>query len=407
VTGPPGSPRDDDPGPAGWSVGRVRAPAFWRNVRVLQVLGQVVFVLVLLWLLRGLYENLRSSVGRIGLDLSFDFLQTRAGIPIKEGISYDPNQSYLRAYLVGLVNTLRVAGVGIVLATTLGLIAGVARLSPNWLIRRTAQVYVEVFRNTPVLVQIVFWYFAVILALPVIGGGSLGGVAFLSNRGTAIPWPRGEPGAGVWALLVLAGIPLAGLAHRWRTRVNERIGEPTRPLAWAAGAFLAVAIAGFVLTGSPVRFDVPELVGRRYEGGFQLSGEFTAVLLGLVVYTAAFIAEIVRGSILAVEKGQKEAAMALGLHPAQQLRLVVLPQAMRIAIPPINSQFLNLTKNSSLAVAVGYPELGSISSTIINQAGRATQVTLLVMLTYLTISLAISVCMNLLNRSVAYRGVRR
>jgi general L-amino acid transport system permease protein len=391
----------------GSSAVGVARPAPWRNVRVLRVAGQVVFVLVFLWIVRALYQNLGTGVERIGLDLSFDFLETRAGFSIKEGISYNPNQSYLRAYIVALVNTLRVAGIGIVLATILGLVTGVARLSTNWLVRKIAQVYVEVIRNTPVLIQIVFWYFAVILALPVIGGGSIGGIAFVSNRGTVIPWPRGEPGAGAWGVFLLAALAGAALAWWWRNRVNEATGRPAHRVWWSVGAFLAIAVIGFFVTGRPFGFDVPEIVGRGYEGGFELSPEFTAVLLGLIVYTAAFIAEIVRGSILAVDRGQKEAAMALGLTPFQQLRLVVLPQAMRIAIPPINSQFLNLTKNSSLAVAVAYPELGSISSTIINQAGRAAQITILVMLTYLTLSLVISSLMNVLNRAVAYRGARR
>jgi general L-amino acid transport system permease protein len=392
---------------SGACAAQVRRPAIWRNVRVLRVAAQVVFVVLIVWIGRELYLNLEFGVRRIGLDLSFDFLGTRAGIPIKEGIDYNPNQSYLRAYVVALVNTIRVAGVGLVLATVLGLLAGVARLSSNWIVRKIAQVYVESIRNTPVLIQIVFWYVAVILALPVIGSGSIGGFAFFSNRGAAIPWPRGEGGAGFWGLFVLGAVAVAAFAWLWRLRVNEATGRPSRHVVWALGAFLAVAAVGFLVTGMPVRFDIPELVGRTYVGGFQLSAEFTAILIGLVVYTAAFIAEIVRGSILAVDKGQKEAAAALGLKPFQQLRLVVLPQAMRIAIPPINSQFLNLTKNSSLAVAVGYPELGSISSSIINQAGRATQVTILVMLTYLTLSLLISIAMNVLNRTVAYRGVRR
>lgn len=389
------------------SAARAGRPAVWRDVRVLRIVGQAVFVLVAIWFFRTLYRNLQANVGRFGVDLSFDFLETRSGIPIKEGIDYNPNQSYWRAFAVALVNTIRVAGLGLVLTTVLGVIVGVARLSTNWLVRRLAQVYVEAIRNTPVLIQIVFWYVAVILTLPVIGGGSVGGIVFVSNRGTAVPWPRGQPGAGTWGLFLLAALAAAAVAWWWRTRVHERTGRPARRTTWALAVFVAIAAVGFLLAGQPVRLDVPEIAERRYVGGFQVSGEFTAVLLGLVVYTAAFIAEIVRGSILAVDKGQKEAAMALGLQPTQQLRLVVLPQAMRIAIPPINSQFLNLTKNSSLAVAVAYPELSSISSTMINQAGRAFQVTILVMLTYLALSLIISALMNLLNRSVAYRGVRR
>jgi general L-amino acid transport system permease protein len=383
-------------------------PPFWRDVRVLRVAGQAVFVLLIVVVARETFLNLQFGVRRQGIDLSFDFLQQRAGFEIKEGIDYSPSQSFFKAFRVGVVNTIAVASVGILLATVLGLLIGVARLSTNWLIRRIAQTYVEVIRNVPVLVQIIFWYVAVVLALPVIGGGlSVWGVAFLSNRGAAIPWVRAGPGVGAFGLVVLAGLVAAAGAWRWRARVNERTGEPPRRFVYAAGVFLAIVVPGFVATGSPLSIDVPRVERFGYEGGFQASPEYTALLLGLVIYTAAFIAEIIRGSIQAVTKGQKEAAEALGLTPGQQLRLVVLPQALRIAIPPLNSQYLNLTKNSSLAVAIGYPEIISVSGTIINQAGRATQMLLLVMATYLLLSLLISAVMNGLNRLVASRGALR
>jgi general L-amino acid transport system permease protein len=385
----------------------VARPPLWRNVRVLRVLGQAVFVVLLVIVAREAFLNLEYGVREQNLDLSFDFLQQRAGFAIKEGIDYSPNESFSSAFLVGVVNTIRVALVGIVLATILGLVMGVARLSPNWLVRRIAQVYVEVTRNTPVLVQIIFWYVAVILALPVIEGGlSLWGLAHVSNRGTAIAWFGLEGGAGTWALFLVAAAVAGFRVARWRTGVGERTGRPAPRLPWAAGTFLAVAVVGFVLTGTPVESDVP-VVGRfGYDGGLQVSPEYTALLLGLVIYTGAFITEIVRGSIQAVPKGQKEAAEALGLTPRQQLRLVVLPQALRVAIPPLNSQYLNLLKNSSLALAIGYPEIVSVSNTIINQAARATQMLLLVMVTYLVMSLAISAGMNALNRAVTRKGRR-
>jgi general L-amino acid transport system permease protein len=382
-------------------------PPLWRNVRFLRILGQAVFVLLLVIVIREAFLNLEFGVQEQNLDLSFDFLRQRAGFAIKEGIGYSPNESFLSAFLVGVVNTIRVALVGIVLATFLGLIMGVARLSSNWLVRRMAQVYVEIVRNTPVLVQIIFWYIAVILALPVIEGGlSLWDLAFVSNRGTAVAWFRLEDGAEAWGLFLAAGAVAGAIVLRRRTRLVERTGRSAPRVLWAVGAFLVVAALGFLLSGTPVAADVPEVGRFGYEGGLQVSPEYTALLLGLVIYTGAFIAEIVRGSIQAVPKGQKEAAEALGLTPRQQLRLVVLPQALRIAIPPLNSQYLNLTKNSSLALAIGYPEIVSVSNTIINQAARATQMLLLVMATYLLITLSISAVMNALNRAVTRKGRR-
>jgi general L-amino acid transport system permease protein len=382
-------------------------PPVWRDVRFLRVLGQALFVVAVVLVAREALLNLRFGVDEQNVDLSFDFLRQRAGFAIGEGIEFSPNQSYLDAFWVAVVNTIRVALAGIVLATILGLVLGVARLSPNWLVRRVAQVYVEVVRNIPVLVQIIFWYVAVILALPVIGGGaSLGGVVFISNRGTAIPWARAEPGAELWLVVLAAGAVGAWTVARWRRAVADGTGRPAHRGLWALGTFALVGAVGFVATGMPVSIEVP-VVGRfGYSGGFRLSPEYTALLLGLVIYTAAFIAEIVRGSILAVPRGQKEAAEALGLTPRQQLRLVVLPQALRIAIPPLNSQYLNLTKNSSLGLAVAYPEIVAVSSTIINQAARATQVLLLMMATYLILSLILSGAMNALNRAVVRRGER-
>jgi general L-amino acid transport system permease protein len=387
-------------------AGRARPP-FWRNIRVLRALGQALFVLVIVYVFREMFLNLQFGLDRQGQSLNFDFLQQRAGFAIKEGISFSPNQTFVRALQVGLVNTLRVAVFGIILASVLGLVMGVARLSTNWLVRKIAQVYVEAVRNTPLAVQLVFWFVAVILALPAIQGGfSLWGVAFLSNRGSAVPWFRANDSFGLWAVFLLVGLVAAFFVRRWRTGVNEGTGEPARAFLWTAGVFLAVAAVGYLVAGSPLRIDVPKLLVRTYEGGAQLSPEYTALLLGLVVYTGAFIAEIVRGSILAVSKGQKEAGEALGLTPRQQLRFVVLPQALRVAIPPINSQYLNLTKNSSLGLLIGYPDIVSVGRTIANQAGGATQVLLIWMATFLTLSLTISFFMNLLNRAVTRRGAR-
>jgi general L-amino acid transport system permease protein len=385
---------------------RVRTPP-WRDVRAQRVAGQIAFVVVAVLVAREAFLNLEFGVERQAQDLSFGFLRSRAGFGIKEGITYSPNDTVLRAFVVGIANTIRVALAGIVLASILGLIVGVARLSSNWLVRRAALVYVEAFRNTPVLIQIIFWWSAVFLALPAISRSvSIFGLVLVSNRAAAIPWLRPTEGAGVWAITVLAGSVAAVIVWVWRTRVNERTGEPHHRVLWAGGLFLAVALAGFAGTG-PLVADVPEALERGYRGGFQLTPEFAALLMGLVFYTAAFIAEIVRGSIQAVERGQKEAAEALGLSRFQQLRFVVLPQALRIAIPPINSQYLNLMKNSSLAIAIGYPEIASVSNTIINQKAHETQVLFLMMGTYLAISLAISLVMNVVNRAVTVEQEHR
>jgi len=376
-------------------------------VRFLRVLGQVVFVLVVLFALQQLYLNMEYGFRQRGITLDFQFLEQRAQFDIKEGIAYSSNSSYWRALQVGLFNTIRVAASGIVLASILGLFIGVARLSTNWLVRNVARVYVELFRNTPVLIQIIFWYVAVILTLPLVQGEEASGFAFLTNRGGAVPWPRFHGESGPWGLWLLAALAVAAGAWAWRTRRSDRTGDPHHRILWGLGLFVLVAGVGYVATGGPLEIDAPEATRFGFVGGLQVSGEFAAVLLGLVFYTAAFIAEIIRGSILAVDKGQKEAAAAMGLSAFQQLRFVVLPQALRIAVPPINSQYLNLTKNSSLAAAIAFPDLASVSSTIINQAGRPFQILIIIMSTYLIMSLLISTVMNVLNRTVALRGARR
>jgi general L-amino acid transport system permease protein len=383
-------------------------PPLWRNVLFRRIVGQVVFAVLLVAAGRELFLNLEFNVAQRAQDLGFGFLNSQAGFPIGEGIEYSTGDPISRAFVVGLANTLRVSALGLVLATILGLFIGIARLSPNWLVRRISQMYVDVIRNTPVLIQIVFWWAAVFLAIPTIQNSlSFFGVAYLSNRGAVIPWFRLESGASTWRWFLLAAVVAAVALWRWRTRRHERTGQPHHRVRWSLGAFVAIAVSGFVLTGTPTDANIPQVLERSYEGGVRFSPEFAALLVGLVIYTAAFIAEIIRGSIQAVPKGQREAAEALGLSRWQQLRFVILPQALRIAIPAINSQYLNLMKNSSLALAIGFPDLAHVSSSIINQRGHEPQMLLLMMGTYLTISLTISVVMNILNRSVAAKGGRR
>jgi len=375
-------------------------------VRVLRAAGQVVFVVVLVVIAREMYLNASFALGSAGRELSYTYLDSRAGFGIKEHVlGYSPNQPLFKAFLAGATNAMLVAAIGIVMATVLGVLIGIARLSSNWMVKKIALVYVEVFRNTPLLVQVIFWYVAVILAIPRIESSvSVFGLAFVSNRGAALPGIRSGADFGTWLLFVLAALLVAATVWRWRSRVHERAGEPHYRWLLSLGVVAVLAGAGYVLLGDAFRVELPELSAHGYSGGLQISPEFAAILVALVVYTAAFIGEIVRGSIMAVSKGQKEAAQALGLSPGQQLRLVVLPQAMRVAIPPINNQYLNLWKNTSLAFAVGFPDLINISTTMVNQAGHALETFSLVVGTYLGTSLLISVAMNALNRAVALRG---
>lgn len=382
-----------------------RAP-LWRNVRVLRVAGQVVFVVLVLVLIREMYLNASFALGLRGRELSYAYLQNRAGFAIKEHIfNYSANQPFYRAFLVGATNAMLVAAIGIVLATVVGVFIGIARLSPNWLVRKIALTYVEIFRNTPLLVQVIFWYVAVILAIPRIEDSvSIFGLAFVSNRGAALPAIRGGEDFSLWWLFVIAGLLAGAITWQWRTRLHERTGSPSYRWLSSMVVVAALSAAGYALLGNAFSIEVPALGERNYSGGLQISPEFAGILVALVVYTAAFIGEIVRGSILAVPKGQKEAAQALGLGPAQQLRLVVLPQAMRVAIPAINNQYLNLWKNTSLAFAIGFPELINISTTMVNQGGHELETFALVVGTYLGTSLLISLMMNVLNRGVARRG---
>ncbi|MCH7699075.1 MAG: ABC transporter permease subunit [Chloroflexi bacterium] len=384
------------------------ALGFWRNVRVRRFAIQTAFLGLVAAFGYYLFDQARD------LELGFDFLDGRAGFDISHqfGTSYGPNDRRLDLYLAGIVNTIRLAGVGIILATLLGLVAGVARLSGNWLVSRLALVYVETVRNTPLLVQIIFWYIAVFLQLPRISD-SINlppdtisvlpfieipfisfDFAFLSVRGLALPWATTEDGFGLWLILLFIAAAAAVAVRFWRAQRQERTGQPSHPTWWLLGTFALIAFLGFAIAGFPLDLDRPEVGERSYDGGIRVTAEFAALLVALVTYTGAFIAEIVRGSLQAVPKGQTEASAAVGLNPFQRLSLVTLPQALRIMIPPITSQYLNLTKNSSLAVAIAFPELVGVSRTIINNTGQTIPMFLIVMATYLLMSLIISLVMN-------------
>ena len=308
----------------------------------------------------------------------------------------------------GVAQTLRVAVVGIVLATLVGLIVGVARLSGNWLISKLAGAYVEFFRNTPLLVQLFFWYFAVILKLPQLGSQgnvtalTLPGPTYVSNRGVAMPWPRTSETFGAWAPYLLGAIAVAVVLWLLRRRGVQQTGRPSFNLLWVVGAFLLVCAAGWLLVpGHPFYMDIPALTGAkvlRIAGGTYLSPEYAALLFGLIVYTGAFIAEVVRAGIMAVPYGQTEAARSQGFSEMLILRLIVLPQALRVIIPPLISQYLNLTKNSSLAIGIAFLDVYAVANTMLNQSGRVLEVFLMLMAFYLTTSLTISALMNYVNR---------
>lgn len=379
-------------------------PPFWRDERILSVLSQVIVVLIVAGFLYFLYSNLMAALRvRFSNPISFDFWTQTAGFDIKESLlDYSRSSTYGRAFAVGLLNTLVVAVLGITFATIWGIFLGVMRLSNNFLVNRLAALYVDLFRNIPLLLLLIFWSQAVFLKLPRVQEAVvLPGPIFLSQRGVAVPW--GTPTAA-WPLFlytlfealvvaIVAGLLLAQLSQR--TRYKPIIS------LWVVLIFLVVLLIRSLLIPAPLTLSFPELVGFNTRGGRVLSPEFMAILSGLVIYTAAFIAEIVRSGIQAVAKGQREAAAALGLTSFQTLRLVIFPQALRIIIPPLTSQYLNLTKNSSLAIAVGYPDLFAVAgNTIRNQTGREIEVFLLVMGVYLTLSLITSLLMNFYNRRI-------
>jgi general L-amino acid transport system permease protein len=378
-------------------------PSPWRNPAIRGVVYQVLFVAVIVALGVFLVHNTVVNLRRQNIASGFGFLDREAAFGIGESlIAYSPADTYARAFLVGLVNTLYVAGLGIVLATILGTVMGIARLSSNWLIRKLAQIYVETFRNIPLLLQLFFWWGLLRESAPAPRQAwQLLPDVFVSNRGIAFPVPSPDPAHRWMALAFCVGVVATIGFFRWARRRQARTGQQF-PTGWVGlGLIVGLPFAVFLAGGAPLALDRPELKGFNFAGGHAVSPEFVALLLGLVIYTGTFIAEIVRAGILAVSWGQTEAAMALGLKPGQRMRLIVLPQALRVIIPPLTSQYLGLAKNSSLAVAIGYPDLVSIAGTTINQTGQAVEGITMIMAVYLTISLIISALMNIYNRAVA------
>ena len=378
---------------------------FYRDERVLQIAAQIISaVLIFAFLIWAVLNFLRAADAR-NMTLTFGFLKEAAGFPISNPpIEYNPAMSFGRAFLVGLVNTLIVSGVGIVTATILGTIVALARLSSNWLLSRIALVFIEFHRNIPLLVLLFIWYFVIFGFLPPEKESLVWpGPIFISKRGIYLSWPRLTETGTPFLIVITIGILITLTAFILLRRIRQNTGKNTYFIPVSLGLLIAFFLAGWFLAGgSPFQIDTPYLDGFNFKGGLRLTPEFAGMYLGLSLYTAAFIAEVVRGGIQAVSKGQIEAARAVGLTQFQVLSLVVMPQALRIIIPPMISQYLNLTKNSSLALAIGFQEVFAVGKIAINQAGRAVPVFALIMLTYLSLSLLTSLVLNIYNRRIQF-----
>ncbi|MGO4127566.1 amino acid ABC transporter permease [Inquilinus sp. YAF38] len=383
----------------------VRRGSAINDPRLRAIFYQVVLLLVVVGIGWFLVSNLIHNREVRGIQTGYGFLTREAGFAISETpISYSPSDPYARAFLVGLVNTLQVSVLGIILATLLGLVVGVSKLSSNWLLAKLAAGYVDLVRNIPLTVQLLLWAGLIRVSAPPPrqAANPVPGV-FISNRGIQVPSLESNP-IFLW-MLIAALVALAigwGIA-RWARRRQAATGQPFHSFWVGLGLFIGLPLVVWLVGGAPAAFEIPELKGFNFQGGWTLTPEFAAMVIGLTVYTAGFIAEIVRGGILAVSHGQTEAARALGLHSGVTLRRIVLPQALRTIIPPLTSQYLNITKNSSLAVVIGYPDLVSIGNTIGNQTGQVVEAISIFMAVYLFISLSISIGMNIYNRQMALR----
>jgi general L-amino acid transport system permease protein len=379
--------------------------AFYNDPKVRSVIYQLALCAVVAFVVYGATTNAIEHLQRAHIASGFGFWDQTAGFDISQTLIFYSSQAstYGRAFWVGLLNTLLVAGLGVVFATILGFVVGISRLSKNWLLAKVATGYVETIRNIPLLLQLLFWYNAVLKTLPemrdsvVIFGGT-----YLNNRGLFVPRPQFLSGFDVVAVAALAGLIAAVVFYLWERRRQERTGQRGPVFTVTLALIVGLPLIVLALKGFPLTFDYPQAGRFNIAGGIEVLPEFAALLFGLSIYTAAFIAEVVRAGILAVSRGQIEAAYSLGLKPSPTLRLIVVPQAMRVIIPPLTSQYLNLTKNSTLAVAIGYPDLVQVfTGTVLNQTGQAVEVVAITMLVYLTISLVTSFLMNIYNRRVA------
>ena len=364
-------------------------------LQLLLVLGVALFIAFIV-------ANTKANLERAGLSAGYGFLWDTSAFDINQRlISYDSTNTYGRAFIVGGLNTVLVASMGVVAATIIGFLAGILRLSRNYLVSRIVTVYVEFTRNVPLLLQIIFWW-VILLALPRVRDSiEFAGAVYLNNRGVRMPAPVFEQGSAVLLVALVAGVVATVLVARWARARQDATGRKF-PVGWTGlGLVVGLPLALFFVTGRPIGLDMPEMGRFNLQGGFNVTPELVALWLALATYTGAFISEIVRGGILSVSKGQTEAAGALGLPRGLTLRKVILPQALRAIIPPLTSQYLNLTKNSSLAVAIGYQDLVSIGDTILNQSGQALEVISIYMITYLSLSLLTSTFMNWYNGRIA------
>jgi general L-amino acid transport system permease protein len=377
--------------------------SFWYDPTKRAVIYQVVVLGIVGLVAYYLFTNTLANLERQNIATGFGFFTKEASFEIGESpIPYSAADTYGRALVVGVLNTIKVSFIGIILTVILGTFVGIARLSRNWLVAKLAGIYIEVMQDIPVLLQLVFWYavFYESFPSPRQALNPISGVYFC-NRGMAFAVPEPHPVYIYMTLVFLAGCLAVWVLRRWAKKRQEKTGQLFPVFLVSLAILLVLPLATWLLGGAPLKMNVPKLVGFNFEGGTTFSPEFAALLLGLVLYTAAFVAEIVRAGIQAISRGQVEAAMSMGLKPGQVLRLVILPQALRVIIPPLTSQMLNLTKNSTLAIAIGFPDFVSVANTTINQTGQAIEGVGMIMVVYLFFSLSTSGFMNWYNKRVA------
>ena len=375
---------------------------FWLDPKKRGVLFQIGTVCMVGLLAYYLISNVLINLEKQSIATGWSFLAKESSFEIGESlISYSSADTYARALLVGALNTLKVSFIGIVITLLLGTLVGIARLSTNWLVSRLAGGYIEVMQDIPVLLQLFFWYalFYETFPSPRQALNPIAGV-FLCNRGVAMAVPAAHPAHAYMLAALIIGIILAFFLRRWAKNRQDQTGQSFPVFRVSAGLLVGLPLIVWLAFGAPTTMDVPKLTGFNFTGGLTLSPEFFALLLGLVLYTGAFVAEVVRAGIQSVSKGQQEAAMSIGLRPSRVLNLVILPQALRVIIPPLTSQMLNLTKNSSLAVAIGFPDFVSVANTTINQTGQSIEGVALIMVVYLFFSLSTSAFMNWYNKRV-------